>query len=59
MTKVKLAILAVAAASASAFAARSHPLVAQVIRCYDVVCIEGSDGVVRCVEKLVPCPPPN
>jgi hypothetical protein len=59
MTNSKLALLAGVAALAGAAALLGRPsaLSAQVFRCYDVVCTEGADGVVRCVEKLVPCPP--
>lgn len=59
MRTYKLAVLAGVAAIAGAAASASRPsgLSAQVFRCYDVVCTEGADGVVRCVEKLVPCPP--
>jgi hypothetical protein len=34
-----------------------QPLQAQVIRCYDVVCVTDAQGVVRCIEKPVICPP--
>jgi hypothetical protein len=55
----KLAVLACAAAAmgAAAAAGRPHSLLAQVIRCYDVVCVKDADGKLRCVEKLVTCPP--
>jgi hypothetical protein len=59
MRNSRLAVLAgvAAIAGAAAFPGRPSALSAQVFRCYDVVCTEGADGVVRCVEKLVPCPP--
>jgi hypothetical protein len=61
MRNSKLVVLAglAAIAGAAAFPGRPSALVAQVLRCYDVVCTEGADGKVRCVEKLVPCPPPT
>lgn len=54
-----MAVLACAAAimGATVVPGRPQPLQAQVIRCYDVVCTEDAEGVLRCVEKPVACPP--
>jgi hypothetical protein len=59
MKTPKIALLACAAAAigATIVTSRPHSLLAQVIRCYDVVCVEDADGKLRCVEKPVTCPP--
>lgn len=50
-------VIAGAAVLAGAAALAGHlPLQAQVIRCYDVVCIKDKFGVLHCVEKLTTCP---
>ncbi len=53
-------IVMACAATAMGLAAipgRPLPLEAQIIRCYDVICTEDvKTGIVRCVEKLTPCP---
>jgi hypothetical protein len=59
MNLSKRIVIAAAAAviAAGALPGRPSPLEAQVLRCYDVVCTEDVNGVLRCVEKPTACPP--
>lgn len=60
MKHAKKAVVAWAAAvvaAASLLPGSPQPLDAQVIRCYDVICVKDQYGVLRCSEKLTTCPP--
>lgn len=57
MRKSKLILLAgTAAVVAAGGALRTPVLSAQVVRCWDVVCVISSEGKMQCVETPRPCP---